>query len=166
MYERVAEHSVACPEINTPLGVIRVNRLFRNLFIEVGGRLYLQSELHPLRSKLIFSLVFFLFVLINFSEPALAGGDKAGKPIEFDELELRKAWCSLYALAEGAWGGLVVTAAGIGTIVASVTGQYRAAYTFLVTAISAFALRSFVSLWFGSLEGCVPGGELSPFPKR
>ena len=88
----------------------------------------------------------------------------AGNPLDFDDEELRKAWCALYALSEGAWGGLVATASGIGAIVASATGQYRAAFGLLVTSVSAFALRSFVSLYFGTLDGCEPGGGLSPFP--
>ena len=88
----------------------------------------------------------------------------SGNPLEFDPIEIEKAWCALYALSEGAWGGLITTAAGLGVIVSSVVGKYQSAFSLLVVAVSAFALRSFVSLYFGTLPGCYPGGPLSPFP--
>jgi hypothetical protein len=68
----------------------------------------------------------------------------------FDDSQIRLAVCQLFKLIEGSFGGLIMTVAGIGAIVASAFGGYKAAISLRVTGISAFILRSFVSLFFGS----------------
>jgi hypothetical protein len=77
----------------------------------------------------------------------------------FDDSQIRLAVCQLFKLIEGAFGGLVMTVAGIGAIVASAFGGYKAAISLLVTGISAFVLRSFVSLFFG--QPCCDGLQIN-----
>lgn len=76
----------------------------------------------------------------------------------FDDSQIRLAVCQLFKLIEGSFGGLVMTVAGIGAIVASAFGGYKAAISLLVTGISAFILRSFVSLFFG--QPCCDGLQI------
>jgi hypothetical protein len=48
----------------------------------------------------------------------------------------------------GTFGALVMVSAGIGAILSSAFGQYRAALGLLVVAVGSFILRSLVSTWF------------------
>lgn len=89
--------------------------------------------------------------------PSASGGG----PI--DQTRLKLAVCKLYQLTEGAFGALVATVAGIGAIIASTVGAFRAGYTLLFTAIGAFILRSLISLFFGSFQcGNTRNGRPSP----
>ena len=49
---------------------------------------------------------------------------------------------------EGSFGALIMIAAGLGAIISSAFGQYRAALGLLVVAVGAFILRSLVSTFF------------------
>lgn len=53
-------------------------------------------------------------------------------------------------LAEGPFGALVTAAAGIGAIIASAVGGFKAAWCLLVVAVGAFILRSYISLFSGT----------------
>ncbi len=57
---------------------------------------------------------------------------------------------AVLAYIEGAFGALVMVAAGLGAIVSAAFGQYSAALGLFVVAVGAFILRSFVSTFFGS----------------
>jgi hypothetical protein len=89
----------------------------------------------------------------------LTGIAAAQNAIEFNDYYIERAVCSLYALIEGAFGALLTTVAGIGAIVGSAFGAYRAAISLIVVSCGAFILRSLVSLFFGSLDECHPGSE-------
>jgi hypothetical protein len=62
---------------------------------------------------------------------------------------IRNAVGNLFMLIEGAFGALIMVVAGLGAIVASAMGAYRAAVGMLVVAVGAFILRALVSLFFG-----------------
>lgn len=51
-------------------------------------------------------------------------------------------------LIEGRFGVLVMLCAGIGAIISSAFGQYRAALSLLVVALGAFILRTIISIFF------------------
>ena len=55
---------------------------------------------------------------------------------------------SILTYIEGTFGAMVMVAAGIGAILSSAFGQYRAALGLLVVAVGAFILRSLVSTFF------------------
>lgn len=87
------------------------------------------------------------------------------KDIPYDDTLIRNAVGNLYRMIEGAFGALVVVAAGIGAIIAGVVGAYKAAFALFLTAVGAFILRAYVSLFFGTDyvsydNGGVGGGEL------
>lgn len=55
----------------------------------------------------------------------------------------------LLKYVEGPFGALITAAAGIGAIVAAALGGFKVAWTLVVTAVGAFILRSYMTLWFG-----------------
>jgi hypothetical protein len=54
----------------------------------------------------------------------------------------------ILGLIEGRFGILIMLCAGIGAIVSSAFGQYRAALSLLVVALGAFILRSLITVFF------------------
>ena len=56
----------------------------------------------------------------------------------------------IMALIEGRFGVLVMLCAGIGAIVSSAFGQYKAALSLLVVALGAFILRTLVTVFFNT----------------
>lgn len=68
----------------------------------------------------------------------------------FDDSAIRDAICQLLMFQEGAFGALVMVVAGIGAIVSSAFGAYRAATSLIVVACGSFILRSLVTLFFDS----------------
>ena len=85
---------------------------------------------------------------------------------DFDDTLIRNSVGNLFRLIEGAFGALLVVGAGIAAIIAGVVGAYKAAFALFVTAIGAFILRAYVSLFFGtdytSFEAGV-GGQAAGF---
>jgi hypothetical protein len=70
----------------------------------------------------------------------------------FDDTEIKNAICQLFTFQEGAFGALVMVVAGIGAIVSSAFGAYRAATSLIVVACGSYILRSLVSLFFGTFS--------------
>ncbi len=60
---------------------------------------------------------------------------------------------NLLRYMEGAFGALVAAAAGVGAIIASAVGGFKAAWSLLVVSIGAFILRAYITLWNGSCLG-------------
>lgn len=58
---------------------------------------------------------------------------------------------AIFTYLEGSFGALVMVCAGIGAIVSSAFGQYRAALGLLVVAVGAFVLRSLVGTFFNDI---------------
>lgn len=90
--------------------------------------------------------------LIDNAANALTGDGNGGAATTFDDTEVRRAICDLYALIQGSYGALLVTAAGISAIIASAFGAYRSGITLIVVALGGFILPSLVSLWFGQVD--------------
>lgn len=66
----------------------------------------------------------------------------------------------LCGLIEGHLGGLLVTVAAFGAIVAAAMGSYRAFYSAIITAVGAFAVSSILSLYFEeAAANCGNGGK-------
>lgn len=53
-------------------------------------------------------------------------------------------------LIEGRFGILIMLCAGIGAIISSAFGQYRAALSLLVVALGAFILRTIIAIFFNT----------------
>lgn len=59
----------------------------------------------------------------------------------------------------GAFGALVMIACGVGAILSSAFGQYRAALGLMVVAVGSFILRSLVNTWFNTENMKQPTGR-------
>lgn len=58
----------------------------------------------------------------------------------------------IFTYLEGSFGVLVMVASGLGAILSSAFGQYRAALGCLVVAVGAFILRSFAATFFNTQD--------------
>ena len=70
--------------------------------------------------------------------------------VPYDDSLIRFSVGNLYKFIEGAFGALIVVGAGIGAVIAATVGAYKSALALLVTAVGAFILRAYVSLFFGT----------------
>lgn len=73
---------------------------------------------------------------------------QAGHHIEYNDMRLGESINAILTYIEGTFGAMVMVAAGIGAILSSAFGQYRAALGLLVVAVGAFILRSLVGTFF------------------
>ncbi len=76
----------------------------------------------------------------------LRGSD--GGLITFNDTRVTNSVNAILTYIEGSFGALIMIAAGLGAIISSAFGQYRAALGLLVVAVGAFILRSLVSTFF------------------
>ena len=98
-------------------------------------------------SKQIQAMLFVLGVCL------LSGGvadtaSAAGLVTRFNDTRLSNSINAILTYLEGSFGALIMIAAGIGAILSSAFGQYRAALGLMVVAVGAFILRSFVGTFF------------------
>lgn len=70
------------------------------------------------------------------------------EPGEISDDAIAKAASTILTLIQGAFGALVAICAGLGAILASAFGQYRAALSCLIVAVGAFILQNFVEMFF------------------
>jgi hypothetical protein len=75
----------------------------------------------------------------------------------FNNVRINNAVNAVLAYLEGSFGALVMAAAGIGAIVSSSFGQYKAALSLMVVAVGAFILRSIMDTFFNT-EGIAASG--------
>ena len=69
--------------------------------------------------------------------------------VVYDGKQLQLGVCQVLLLVEGQLGALIMVVAGLGAIVRSAFGAYKAAISLVVVACGSFILRSLVSLYFG-----------------
>ncbi len=122
----------------------------RRLPREACVRAVLVLERHG--SLVLFAVGVMLVVggMVNVSHAAVASATQTTSEANFDDTLIKNSVGMLFRLIEGAFGALVMVVAGIGAIVASAMGAYRAAVGMLVVAVGAFILRALVSLFFGT----------------
>lgn len=65
-----------------------------------------------------------------------------------DQTRFEEACKATLGMVEGAFGALVMIAAGVGSILSAAFGQYRASLSLMVVAMGSFVLRSLVSTFF------------------
>lgn len=68
--------------------------------------------------------------------------------ITYNAVRVDSAVRTVLSYLEGSFGALIMVASGVGAILSSAFGQYRAALGLLVVAVGAFILRSLVSTFF------------------
>ena len=98
-------------------------------------------------SKQHFQVALFVFGLV-----VLAVGSEwhaeAQRNINYNAVRLTQATNGVLLYLEGSFGALVMVASGIGAILSSAFGQYKAALGLMVVAIGSFILRSLMSTFF------------------
>jgi hypothetical protein len=68
--------------------------------------------------------------------------------IHYNDVRIAKSVNAILTYLEGTFGALVMVAAGLGAILSSAFGQYRAALGCLIVAVGAFILRSVMGTFF------------------
>ncbi len=68
--------------------------------------------------------------------------------INYNEDRILAAVRTIFGYIEGAFGALVMVVSGLGAILSSAFGQYKAALGCLVVAVGSFILRSVVATFF------------------
>lgn len=76
------------------------------------------------------------------------GGAGGGHHIQYNDVRFGESINAVLTYIEGTFGAMVMVAAGIGAILSSAFGQYRAALGLLVVAVGAFILRSLIGTFF------------------
>ncbi|HQH26220.1 MAG TPA: hypothetical protein PLP17_02400 [Oligoflexia bacterium] len=111
----------------------------QNSFSRAGTFAYIRLlGLLTYKSAEAVMLIGLMLLALNLPELAYAEGGT-----------FREACNSVLGLAEGAFGALVASVAGVAAIISAATGAYRAAWNLLIVSVGAFILRSFVSIFSG-----------------
>lgn len=84
---------------------------------------------------------------VSFAQITSGETDSLG---EYNDERISEAVNRIFGYLEGSFGALIMVAAGLGAIISSAFGQYRAALGLLVVAVGAFILRSLVSTFFNA----------------
>ncbi len=85
---------------------------------------------------------------LGMSEAATA----QGLSTTYNDVRISESVNAILVYIEGSFGALVMVAAGIGAILSSAFGQYRAALGLLVVAVGAFILRSVLATFFNDVS--------------
>ena len=103
----------------------------------------------PTKAQAQFMLFAFgvMLVTIGLSGDLFAQGGGA-RTIKYNDMRLSQSINAILTYIEGTFGAMVMVSAGIGAILSSAFGQYRAALGLLVVAVGAFILRSLVGTFF------------------
>ena len=100
--------------------------------------------------KLIYCFAFGCTLLL-FALPEASEALTQRYNIQFNDKRIDLVINAIFTYLEGSFGALIMVSAGIGAIVSSAFGQYRAALGLLVVAVGAFVLRSLVGTFFNDV---------------
>lgn len=90
-----------------------------------------------------------LFLMgIGLLTAGLSQGADAQLVTTYNDDRVANSVNAILTYIEGSFGALVMVSAGIGAILSSAFGQYRAALGLLVVAVGAFILRSILATFF------------------
>lgn len=81
---------------------------------------------------------------------ASAQFDGEAASIHYNDQRLSDSVNAILTYLEGTFGALVMVAAGLGAIMSSAFGQYRAALGCLIVAVGSFILRSIMGTFFNT----------------
>ena len=121
----------------------------RNTYTKVGQ--YLGSaKLAPTKHQAQVGLfaVGALLLAAGISTGAVAQGLETN----YNDLRVSGSVNAILTYMEGTFGALIMAAAGIGAILSSAFGQYKAALGCLIVAVGSFILRSFLATFFNDVN--------------
>ena len=122
---------------------------FRTGYMELGQK-FGAFQVAPSRSQAQASLFALGVVLLTVGLITHASADPTVAGAEFNDERIANSVNTLLAYLEGSFGALVMVASGIGAILSSAFGQYRAALGCLIVAVGAFILRSILATFFNT----------------
>jgi hypothetical protein len=121
--------------------------LLKNEYLKICQRA--GAALHaPTRGQVQYMLFAVGVTLLTVGLIDGASANAGGRHIEYNDVRLGESVNAILTYIEGTFGAMVMVAAGIGAILSSAFGQYRAALGLLVVAVGAFILRSLVGTFF------------------
>jgi hypothetical protein len=116
----------------------------KNTYKKVGQ--YVGCALHnPSKSQ---GQVMLFLLGIGLLTVGMTQGADAQLTTTYNDDRVANSVNAILVYIEGSFGALVMVAAGIGAILSSAFGQYRAALGLLVVAVGAFILRSVLATFF------------------
>ncbi len=99
------------------------------------------------QQALLFSTgLMLLFLGLSF------GAQAQGLETNYNQERMSASVNALLTYLEGSFGALVMVASGVGAILSSAFGQYKAALSCLVVAVGSFILRSMLGTFFNDVE--------------
>ncbi len=116
---------------------------------EAAGQYLGALKLAPSDTQIQAMLFVFGVTLLSVGLMASAGAQTV-EGAQFNDERIANAVNTLFTYLEGSFGALVMVASGIGAILSSAFGQYRAALGCLIVAVGAFILRSVMSAFFNT----------------
>ncbi len=128
-----------------------MNRLVERVR-ELGIKTY-TAFTNPSKEQIQFALflVGTTLLALGSAKGALAQLDSVSSDVgEYNDERIASAVARIFTYLEGSFGVLVMVCAGLGAILSSAFGQYRAALGCLVVAVGAFILRAFVMTFFNT----------------
>ena len=127
---------------------MKIVKNITSAYNKVGQKLNVISSA-PTEKQAKFMLFVFGVTLLSLGVQDRA---MAAHAIAYNDERLAGAVNAILTYIEGSFGAMVMVAAGIGAILSSAMGQYRAALGLLVVAVGAFILRSFVGTFFNDVN--------------
>jgi len=132
-------------------------KIVKSKYVAIGQKL---SAVKAAPSEKQAQLMLFAFGVVlltmGLEGSALAnqGGQGANDTLitRYNDVRLADSLNAILLYVEGTFGAMVMVAAGIGAILSSAMGQYRAALGLLVVAVGAFILRSLVGTFFNDVN--------------
>lgn len=120
----------------------------KSRYVEFGQK-FGAFQYAPSRNQAQISL--FVLGVTLLSVGLLASATAQGpEGAEFNDERISNSVNMLLTYMEGSFGALIMVAAGLGAILSSAFGQYRAALGCLVVAVGAFILRSVIGTFFNT----------------
>lgn len=110
---------------------------------------YLGAAVHAPSARHLQVMLFVVGVgLLTAGLVDSATAQTTGLSTRYNDKRLANSINAILTYLEGSFGALVMVCAGVGAILSSAFGQYRAALGLMIVAVGAFILRSFVGTFF------------------
>lgn len=102
----------------------------------------------PSKSQGQVMLFLFGIALLGLGMVNISSAQSGALTITYNDNRIANSVNAILTYIEGSFGALIMVAAGLGAILSSAFGQYRAALGLLVVAVGAFILRSVLATFF------------------
>jgi len=120
----------------------------KNYFLIVNQRIgaFVAAPSRKQVQSMLFAVGVTLLVAGTVSGAIAQVGDPA--EIKYNDARLSESVNAILTYLEGTFGALIMVCAGLGAIMSSAFGQYKAALGCLIIAVGSFILRSFLGTFF------------------